>query len=142
MQPSITVKDVFPWRPELSVGVESIDVQHKKLIAIINELNQAMSSGKGQQVLGDVLGRLISYTKTHFAGEEQMLARAKYGDLEAHKLEHAKLIRSVTNLQADFASGRVGMTIAVMKFLTDWLQGHILSIDKKYSSHVNAQGIR
>ncbi len=41
---------LIDWDKSLSVNVEEIDQQHKKLIAMINELNEAMRNGKGKEV--------------------------------------------------------------------------------------------
>jgi hemerythrin len=45
---------LFAWDESLSVGYEPIDEQHKRLIALINKLHDAMIEGKGQEVLGEL----------------------------------------------------------------------------------------
>lgn len=40
------------WSDKLSVGVQQMDMQHKRLVELINELYEAMNSGKGNDVLG------------------------------------------------------------------------------------------
>ena len=52
------------WNNSMSVRVAKIDQQHQKLIAMINDLDDAMKQGKGKEVLGKVLSSLISYTAT------------------------------------------------------------------------------
>ena len=54
------------WNESLSVNVKEIDLQHKKLIDMNNELNEAMKLGKGKDALGKIVNGLISYTATHF----------------------------------------------------------------------------
>jgi hemerythrin len=34
------------------------------------------------------------------------------------------------------------MSVEILSFLQNWLQNHILTTDKKYSSHLQAAGIR
>jgi len=34
--------ELIKWSPSLSIGVENIDNEHKKLISLINKLNAAM----------------------------------------------------------------------------------------------------
>jgi len=62
----------------LSVNIQSIDEQHKKLVALVNNLNDAMSSGKGQLIMGKILDDLVAYTKTHFATEERLMTTHTY----------------------------------------------------------------
>ena len=43
------------WDSSLSVNVAEIDKQHKKLINMINELNEAMKRGEGKNVIEKTL---------------------------------------------------------------------------------------
>ena len=53
-----------------SVKVREWDNHHKNIIKAINELNDAMSVGKGKEALGRILENLASYTNFHFTAEE------------------------------------------------------------------------
>jgi hemerythrin len=66
IKPKETVMALITWNDSLSVKVAEIDEQHKKLIAMINELNDAMRLGKGKDVLGKIVNGLVTYTTTHF----------------------------------------------------------------------------
>ncbi len=57
------------WNENLSVGVPSIDEQHKALLALLNELFDSTQAGRGQAVLGKVLKELADYTVYHFKYE-------------------------------------------------------------------------
>jgi len=48
----------------------------------------------------------------------------------------------VIALQNDYQAGKTSLTIEVFKFLTDWLNKHILETDKKYSAYLNSKGIK
>ena len=61
------------WGPKLWVGVKDIDDQHKKLVEIVNKLNDAMVAGHGREVIGPTLNELIRYTQQHFAAEERIM---------------------------------------------------------------------
>ena len=50
---------LMEWNEKLSVGVPSIDAQHKKLVAMLNELYDAMQAKHSQEALGKVLDGLI-----------------------------------------------------------------------------------
>jgi len=133
---------LFPWDNSYSVNVAAMDSQHKNLVGIINELHQAMSAGSGKDKVGEILSKLISYTKGHFAAEEGLLQSHAYPDLHSQKTEHERLTGTVTDFHRRFLSNEIGLTVEVMSFLRDWLRGHILGLDKKYSSFLNAKGVR
>jgi hemerythrin len=130
------------WTANLSVNIAAIDKEHQKLVALINELDAAMASGKGKDILAKILGALISYTQTHFGNEERLMAQQGYPEAAQHCAEHLALTRKVLDLQSQFQQNRIGLTIPTLKFLTDWLTTHILGTDKKYGPYLNGKGIR
>ena len=82
------------WSDEYSVGVKQIDDQHKNLVDLINRLFDAMSLGKGKEVLGGVFDELKKYTIIHFQTEERLMVVYGYPDYEAHKKSHEDLVQN------------------------------------------------
>jgi hemerythrin len=132
---------LFTWNSSYSVGVATIDQQHQQLMTLINELNEAMLQGKGRQMVGDILGKLIRYTGTHFADEEKLLMDHDYPEYAEHKAKHTKMVGKVKPLQQDVDAGKMTVSADVMKFLQDWLDKHIKGTDMKYGPFLNAKGI-
>lgn len=133
---------LIEWSNDLSVGVEKIDSQHKMLIHMINGLNDAMKQGKGKEVLGKIIDGLVSYTQAHFSLEEGFFERTKYPGTAEHKLEHENFVRKVSEFRDGFNSGKLGVSVEVMNYLSFWLRDHISGTDKKYTAHLNANGIK
>ena len=133
---------LFQWDNSYSVKVASADEQHKKIIAIINRLNDAMREGKGKDVLGPIVDELLRYSVTHFSMEEKLFAQHGYPDTEAHKKQHAFFIQKATEFKQDLASGKIGLTIQVMNFLSDWWKNHIKVTDMKYSGFFAERGVK
>lgn len=132
---------LITWSDSLSVKVKQFDDQHKKLVDMVNQLFDAMKTGKGNQVMGDILKQLIAYTQTHFAAEERLLKQYAYPDFEAHKKEHNALVIQVLDLQKQFQEGKPVLTQNIMTFLRDWLSKHIQGDDKKYGIFLNGKGV-
>jgi hemerythrin len=130
------------WSAALSVGVAEIDQQHLKLIAMINELNDAMKVGKGKDALGTIVKKLNDYTITHFKMEEDYFARFRYPDASVHKKEHAAFIKKAHEIKDDLDSGKLSLSIEVMDFLGNWWKNHIQVTDKKYSIFFNEHGLK
>lgn len=133
---------LIQWSEALSVSVSEFDAQHKRLIGMINELNDAMLQGKGKEVLSTVIAGLVEYAKTHFAAEEKRFAELKYPHAESHKKQHDDFTRKVDEFRREFEEGRLGVSVKVLQFLSDWLQNHIRVVDKQYGPFFNERGLR
>jgi hemerythrin len=129
---------MFEWKDEYSVGIGSIDGQHRNLFALAGELYAAMSAGQGNSVAGSILNRLIRYTKVHFAYEEHLMQQYDYPAYASHKREHDALTERVIAFQADFEGGKVAMTIQLLQFLQVWLEHHIKEADTAYRPYIKA----
>ena len=130
------------WNESLSVNVAEIDRQHRKLVSLINELDEAMKQGKGKAVLGKTVDSLVQYAVTHFRTEERYFDRFGYPDTDGHKKEHAAFVRKASEIKDKFEQNRNFLSIEVMNFLINWLQNHIMKSDKQYSQFFNDKGLR
>ncbi len=132
---------LIEWSPAYSVKVKKFDDQHKKLVDLINQLHDAMKSGQGNTVIGNVLQSLVTYTGTHFADEIKLMQSHAYPDLAKHQAEHDKFVKQVVEFQNKFKDGSAMLTMTVLSFLKDWLVKHIQGEDKKYGPFLNGKGI-
>lgn len=129
------------WSADFSVGIGSIDEEHKKLAGYVNELNDAMAQRKGKDVLEKILGGLVDYTKTHFAREEQLFKTHGYPESMSHKAKHDELTKKVMAFQKDLHDGKAVMSVEIMAFLKDWLLNHIKVTDMKYGPFLKGKGV-
>ena len=130
---------MFEWKPEYSVGIQSIDAQHQNLFAIGRELYAAMSAGQGKAAVERILDRMVQYTIVHFAHEERLMKQHNYPDSAAHKAEHDALTAQVVAFQQEFHAGRVTMAVKVLQFLKEWLETHIKGSDHAYAPYVKGE---
>jgi hemerythrin len=134
--------DFFPWKEEYSVGIGSIDGQHKRLVGFLNELYNALDDGKGKEALGKTLSSLIEYTKTHFTAEEGIMNLYSFPGYKEHKETHTKMATHVLKLSKEFQEGEIKSPIQIASFLKEWLAKHILETDKQYGLFLNGKGVR
>ncbi len=131
------------WTNDLSVGVPSIDDEHKKLVGMLNELYDAMHAGHAKDVLSKILDDMIAYTAAHFKHEEELFKRTGYPHAAAHKAEHDALTKQVLAVREKYAQARTTqLSMEVMTFLKSWLNGHIRESDMDYAEHFIAKGVR
>lgn len=133
---------LIKWDSSIQVGVKQMDDDHRKLIDIANSLNEAMKSGRGREVEGDILNRLLTYAKTHFETEETLMKRNAFKEYEQHKKEHNSLMVDVQIALKDYHEGRGPLPINIMQFLKDWLINHIKETDKKLGLFLCGKGCR
>jgi hemerythrin-like metal-binding protein len=130
------------WNSRYAVHIEEVDRQHQKLIELINTLYDAMSVGRGKDVLGQVLSELAEYTTYHFDTEDRLFREYGYPDREHHGKEHDDLTAKTKTLKQAFDTGNKKLAIDVMLFLSNWLNDHILEEDKKYAQFLTSKGVR
>ena len=127
------------WSEELSVGNNSIDQQHQKLIQLANDLYDAMSTGKGKEILGKLFSELIAYTDYHFKTEQDMMNQYRYPESAIHFAEHSNLTSQVLALDEKFKKGSIMISVETMNFLKTWLSDHILRSDKALGFYIKTK---
>jgi hemerythrin len=132
---------MFEWNNSYSIGIASIDAQHRTLFDLSAKLHQAMSAGQGKAAVGPILERLVQYTQAHFAHEERLMRLHDYPDLPAHKAQHDALTKQVADFNAKFKSGQAAITVQLLQFLKNWLVDHIRGCDMKYAPHLTARAV-
>jgi hemerythrin len=135
-------KQFVEWKDEYSVGIDSIDQQHKKLLNLINQLQTAVDYSTGEQFEQEALDALVDYTKTHFSYEEGLMRDNDYPDFEPHKAMHDKMIKKVEEVLADYQQDHDTAMSNAVEFLKGWLINHINGTDKEYSSYLIGKGVK
>ncbi len=120
------------WDNCYSVFVPEMDEEHKNIIKIINQLDEAIHEEKEREITGDIISQLIEYCKTHFAHEEQFLSEIGYPKLEKHQGLHTGLSDVTKLFQNEYNAGQTVSAEKLMVFLWNWLLDHIMSEDKAY----------
>lgn len=135
-------KEFMPWSPELSVGLQEIDEQHKILINLINQLfNEAILKKSDRAIIDDILNGLVQYTIIHFSVEESLFRIFDYPDSESHQNQHEKLKNEVLKIQEKFKEGTV-VDVELMSFIKKWLKQHIMIEDQKYTPFFLERGFK
>ena len=127
-------KVFVPWKPEYSVGVQSMDAQHKRLLDMINRLHSALKRGEGATATGAILKDLLQYTEHHFAEEEEMLESIHYAGLGAQRQAHQTFVGKVKDAHRRWEQGDPAVAQDAMNLLSTWLPQHIVKMDKQYAS--------
>jgi hemerythrin-like metal-binding protein len=133
--------DIFQWNDKYDTGIAIIDEQHRKLVALLNELIGHIAHQAGAPILERVFAQLKDYAVFHFQSEEQIWARYFQRDTWAleHQATHARFVEDLATLESTHQQLGVGEVIAkVSSYLTHWLAYHILENDKRLAKAVLA----
>lgn len=120
------------WRDGWSVGVEQIDLQHKRLVEILNALHASMMAGNETASLERVMVDLLNYTQYHFGSEEKLMAAAAYPGFPEHQRKHQAMLEQVENYAQQVSIGSAVVSIKLLEFLKQWLGQHILETDRQF----------
>ncbi len=121
------------WTPQMSVGEEGLDEDHRFLIALNNQLAPAarICNRRGVE---SVLDELVNYTIEHFQREEAYMQETDYSAMPTHMLQHAAFTETILDIRWQYLHGlRPYINGDVLRFLRDWLSKHIVVEDKKYA---------
>jgi hemerythrin len=121
------------WTPNLSVGVALIDDQHKEWFDKADKLFEAGRNRKSKEYIGEMLEFLESYTKKHFADEEQYMISINYPGLADQKRAHQSFIERFAKLKSDFqeSGSNILVILDANQLVVEWLTAHISNMDKK-----------
>lgn len=128
------------WEEAFNVGNQGIDLQHKGLVRIINDMYDKVTSCQSleeERVLtGNFLEELYKYADIHFHDEEALLITQQYPKLTAHKSQHANFIKELKQFHDDYAAGVPALSFDVFNFARTWLATHIKKSDQKYVAYL------
>jgi len=125
------------WGEILSVGVDEIDEDHRKLMHIFNVLNHSVMERESPEYIAATLEELINCTVWHFSHEERLMLKYRYKDMAEHKAEHRELIQTAKELQQEILRADNRMVDEQIEFLERWLSGHILTADGRLGSYLS-----
>ena len=119
------------WTEALATGNRAVDVQHKYLIDIINDLAEAIENDRGGPALKKIIHLLQYYTEWHFCREEECMERLNCPTACANKEAHAKFLCVIVDFKTEFkkTGGSNELALKMYKVLTGWLVTHIQGID-------------
>ena len=127
------------WTPDFSVGVASIDEQHKGLIAMVNRLMAEPRTTTQSETISALLSDLTKYAEEHFAAEEELMRRHNYPRLDEHIAQHL----TFRNATVDFCMAAMNddgtVPEAMFRYLCNWLVEHILNSDMDYKPYCREQ---
>jgi hemerythrin-like metal-binding protein len=105
-------------------------------------LLEAMKQGQASDVIAQIVLDLETYAFLHFQKEEFFFQRFNFQGSDEHIKEHQDFKKTVATLKSDLKSGKITLTFELLKFLKDWIEHHVLIIDKQYTECFRQNGLK
>lgn len=120
------------WDPKkMSTGVAAVDAQHQEWIRRFNQFDEAISQGKGMDVVQSTLEFFIKYADVHFKFEESVMDEcncpAAKDNRDAH--EHMRNVLKGFNAYVSKHGYSISEIYGLKHQMEEWLLNHILTID-------------
>lgn len=113
----------FEWQDFYTVGVASIDDEHKRLFSLANDLSRS-SAAEGTGARRELWAALLEHVRSHFKNEESLLESRGYPRLKAQQADHRFLLSELEDVVRTGESGDA--------LLKDWLIRHTLIEDRLF----------
>jgi len=121
------------WNEDMSVGIDEIDTEHKKIISIIALIIEAIDTNANTEKIEQHFSELAFYTATHFQHEEALMQKMEFNDFIKHQKEHQAFLAQIPKIKKKILdSENTGPTDKFSQFLYDWIIEHILISDMDY----------
>lgn len=128
---------LIDWRDEFSLGIASVDHEHRELIDLINETYDKLSVEKPDMSVLDVLGAIHSKISAHFALEERIMRERDYDEYQAHKEEHEHLLDGIRDIMDDYEDEKVFDKESFAQRLAEWFTVHFKTKDARLHKYLD-----
>lgn len=123
--------------------MQEMERQHQQLIALLQDLNDAVKRWEPRETLYRKIDEVIAATRAHFAAEEQLMRMCAYPGLEQHQEMHQQLVHDALHLKGKLEY--VGEELFTSWF-DHWpfsrVMAHIQYADKQLEAHISRSPVR
>jgi len=122
---------LLQWKAEYSVGIASMDDEHREMIEMINDVYARLGSAPKADDIEGCLEEIFGAISSHFALEERIMREAGYDEYEDHKEDHEDLLDEIRDLMDDFLADTGSGGRMLEERLSAWFSKHFSSFDAR-----------
>lgn len=122
---------LLQWKPAYSLGVPSVDLEHRELISMINSTYENMDNNFDSDSIEACLEDIFAGISSHFALEELHMRNAAYGEYAAHKAQHEQLLDQLRDMMDEFEDDPESGRNTLQSCLSDWFGKHFATFDAR-----------
>ena len=140
---SIMNDEVRLWTPELILGIDIIDQQHRELIGKMEDLFFSLKTDEGVEKVLEIILFMQRYTLTHLATEEYYMHISDYPDFDTHLMLHNHFRMAVLKVKKYVKEHPTSPeTLSLVKTtIINWFLNHIQTVDKNYGKALRSKDL-
>ncbi|TNC97614.1 MAG: hemerythrin [Gallionellaceae bacterium] len=124
------------WSEELSVNIPEIDLEHQHFIALVNQLNEAISQRAELSDIKGCMQAIVNDASAHFAHEEALFAEWHYPAAAEHAQQHTQVLMALNDICARFEIATTYDWVEAGLKVKYTLVEHLLKEDMQYRDYL------
>jgi len=130
------------WDEGIGTGITTVDAEHRLQVTLLNALEEVLRQGTDRALADRTMGQLIDFSTVHFHSEELMMRLYAYPNLDAHTLEHGRLLDQVADIRRSVEETAFAGALGQIETLRTWLTAHMKTMDQAFGLWCARHGIR
>lgn len=122
---------LLQWKPAYSLGIPSVDLEHRELIGMINSTYKNLEDNRDPDSIEACLEDIFAGIAAHFALEELHMRNAAYREYQAHKQQHEELLDQLRDMMDEFEDDPASGRETLQRSLSDWFGKHFATFDAR-----------
>ena len=118
------------------IGFDQMDGEHRVQVGLLSALRDAVTEGRAETEVNEILEQLVDYTKVHFMSEELLMRLYQYPHYEAHVAEHDRMVEQIEQARERYRGGDAAMTTETLDATLAGLIGHIGRADRTLGGYL------
>ena len=127
------------WSTEFETGHAAVDFEHRQLIELIGSFLETLGSSTPGEEMAEkdqdaMMGEVLVKISSHFALEELEMRRADYGEYEAHKADHERLLDEFRDIMEESPEEQQAAAETLSYNVEQWFFSHFRTFDARLHS--------
>ena len=122
---------LLQWQASYSLGIPAVDLEHRQMIDMINEVYASVDDQNDAQAVQAALAEIHAGIAAHFALEERLMKEAGYDEYAAHKDNHEVLLDEIRDMMDVYAEDPQAGRELLRRTLSDWFGLHFATFDAR-----------
>jgi hemerythrin len=129
------------WNPAYDTGVPGIDYEHRRLVGLLNQVHEMISSAAEPHKVADTLADFHTRAAAHFALEEKIMSDQNFPGLRERRSIHHRLLDQVREIMDGYHAGSYRAGEELPQTLREWLS-EAMDIDVKLFAEIAETNLR
>lgn len=129
------------WNPAFETGIPGIDHEHRRLVDMLNEINESIVNAVDPREVAGVLAEFHALASAHFALEEKIMRDQKFAGLQERQQNHYRLLDEVRDIMDAYEDGSFDSGTSLPETLKQWL-AKAMDVDVRLFAAISDAGLR